>query len=84
VADADAHVLVEPTPSIQYVGIVDGGVEVQLSAWCRNEIFFETRARFALELLAALERDGIEVIGSRRDVRIEGDNVSATAARGGA
>jgi small-conductance mechanosensitive channel len=84
VVESDPEILVEPSPGIQFAGLVDGGVEIQLSAWCRNEIFFETRAKFGLAMMARLEGGGIEVVGSRRDVRVEPDSIVSVGARGGA
>ncbi|MFK7927423.1 MAG: mechanosensitive ion channel family protein [Myxococcota bacterium] len=66
-ADVD-RVLIEPSPSVLFVGLVEGGVEVNLTAWTQRERFGESKAAFSLRMMRDLDAAGIDVIGSRREV----------------
>lgn len=81
VAAAEKRVLNDPPPNVLFSNVVEGAVEVKIVAWAAREVFFDAKARFSVEVVAALGRAGVEVLGARREVRmVPGDAPDSGAA----
>lgn len=80
VALVDRQVLVEPAPNVLFSAVTEGGVDLKFTAWTAREGYADTKARFAIALIARLVADGHELVGSRRELR-QGDEVPPPAAR---
>lgn len=60
-AAKDDNVLVEPRPGVIFSGVIDGQVELKIVAWAAQDLFYETKTRFTVAVVAALEKAGIDV-----------------------
>ncbi|TVQ93440.1 MAG: mechanosensitive ion channel family protein [Deltaproteobacteria bacterium] len=79
-ADATPYILTQPAPSVLFSGFADGMVELQLSAWASAEAFGETRGKWVVELLAAINKAGLTLVGGSRAVRLVGPAPQAASA----
>lgn len=84
VAANQRRVLNEPPPNVLFSNVIDGAVEVKIVAWAAREVFFDAKARFSVEVVAALGRSGVEVLGARREVRMVAADAPDSGAAGGA
>ncbi len=85
VAESIPVVLNDPPANVFFLNIVEGGIEMRVVAWASRESFFEARAAFATQVVAALEKAGLGLVGSRREVSVVRDGgVDDEEAAGGA
>jgi small-conductance mechanosensitive channel len=69
-ASTQPYVLVHPAPTLLFNGIVEGGVEIQVSVWASSDGFADSRAKWAIALLAALRESGLPMVGASRTVNL--------------
>lgn len=69
-AAAQPYILVHPAPNLVFNAVVDGAVELQLNAWAASDDFVNSRAKWAIALLAALRDAGLPPVGPSRTVRM--------------
>lgn len=69
-ADDAPYILTQPAPAVLFSGFAEGMVELQLSAWASADGFGETRAKWVVELLAALRDGGMSLVGGSRAIRL--------------
>lgn len=78
-AATQPYILVHPEPLLVFNGIVDGAVEIQVSAWTRGEGFVESRAKWAIALIDALRDAGLPLVGASRSIRMIHEEKAAAA-----
>jgi small-conductance mechanosensitive channel len=69
-AASQHYILVHPEPNIVFNAVVDGAVELQLNAWAASDDFVNSRAKWAIALMAALSEADLAPVGPSRTVKM--------------
>lgn len=65
-ATTQPYILTNPPPVVMFTTVVDGAVELQLSAWTSGEGFVDSRGKWAIALIAALNQADLPLVGPSR------------------